>query len=181
MVRHKNIDIMKVGEFPPYDIIYTDPPWEQGLVKMFETIQFKQTGIERPNNSIDEILNHLAKLSHTDKPIWIDYSVKGHERVLHIMKSKGHTFNEKKILIQTNGKPYIVMSFNTNIKMTDSNGFDNIRDIVRKTKAEVVFDPFAGIGAIAKTVLGEGSDYVGYELNPARYKRLVSEIEKYHK
>ena len=52
-------------------------------------------------------------------------------------------------------------------------GFDLIKQTVTSLNAQVVFDPFAGIGNTAKAVRSVGAKYVGSEINPARYKQLI--------
>lgn len=174
----KNIDVMKIAEFPPYDLLYIDPPWEQGLVKMFETMQFKQTGIERPNNNIDDILDKVSKLASNKKPIVVEYSVKGTERVINAFVKNGHRFNEVSTQTQGTKKPFNIISFNTELKLPKGLvGFKVVSKTVEILKPKVVFDCFAGIGLTAKTVINSGANYIGYELNPARFKRLKARID----
>ncbi len=69
-----NKSILEWNEFPEYDIVYTDPPWEQGALNMFQTMMRKQTGIQ-VNNDIETLLNHLASHCRTDKPVFIAYFI----------------------------------------------------------------------------------------------------------
>ena len=39
-----NKDIMDWNEFPAYDMIWCDPPWEQRMVKYFETVMKRDSG-----------------------------------------------------------------------------------------------------------------------------------------
>lgn len=176
---NKNIDIMDCQQFPNYDILYCDPPWEQRMVKFFETQLQKQTGIKK-ENQIEAILNKLATLSDKSKPLFIEYSIKGHDRVIDIMQENGHQFFHKMILPQSNGKPYIVMCFNTNVKLREElKGGEIVTYVVQKFKNPVVFDPFAGIGFTARYVFEAGGKYIGYELNPKRFERLELTCKKY--
>ena len=67
-----NRDILDWDSFPDYDIIWCDPPWEQKMVNYFETLMFK-SGQIKPQNTIIDILQKLAKLSHKNKPVFIEY------------------------------------------------------------------------------------------------------------
>lgn len=175
---NKNIDITECKEFPNYDILYTDPPWEQRMVRFFETQMFKQTGVKK-ENSIENILTCLARLTHK-KPAFIEYSIKGHELVIEIMEQYGHTFNYKQQLLQTNNKPYIVMVFNSNVIIPEGmNGEKVIHYVVSQFDKPLVFDPFAGIGFTAKHVFSSGGKYIGYEINKNRFDRLQKLCAKY--
>lgn len=172
-MKHKNIDIMHLNKCPDYDIIYCDPPWEERMVKYFETIMEK-SGHKKPNNTISEILYKLGELADTNKPLFIEYSVKNHERVIKIMESFGHKFNKVFESIYDGNRPYVIISFNTSILI--ENGLKDqlsLKRILEKTKAKTVFDMFAGIGVICKIVEDYGCEYIGYELNPERFKKLI--------
>jgi len=168
-----NKDIMEWDVFPEYDLLYTDPPWGVGLVKQFATMQKKQTGT-RPQIDFVAIMNKLGDCASKDKPLVIEYAVKGFEYVRDLMVSKGHTFDETHFRIQSMGRPFVIMSFNCNLKLPENvKGFDLIKQTVTSLNAHVVFDPFAGIGNTAKAVRDAGAKYVGSEINPARYKQLI--------
>lgn len=174
----KNIDIMNVSSFPNYDIVYCDPPWEQKMVKYFQTIMRNQVGVIA-NNDINDILKQLARLSSTRKPVFVEYSVKGTDRVISIMKKAGHKHNFTNELLQHNGKPYHLIVFNSDIRIRGAlKGFNVVTEVMNKTKPKIVFDPFAGIGKTAKTVLNAGSAYIGYEMNKTRYNRLKIVIDE---
>lgn len=172
MIKAHCIDIMNIKEFPPYDIVYTDPPWEQKMVNTFETMMVKAGGV-RAGNNIDSILDKLAKLCNSNKPVYIEYSVKGFERVITHMGNHGHKLNVVSKHIYAVNSPYVVMSFNTSKPLP--NGFKNhavIDYVMNIEKPKIVVDPFAGIGRFAKVISKHGIDYIGYELNPSRYERL---------
>ena len=49
---------------------------------------------------------------------------------------------------------------------------------VSETKAKVVFDCFAGLGFTCKWVKKAGADYIGYELNPVRFNKMIKEYAR---
>ena len=161
-------DIMKIDSFPDYDIVYCDPPWEQRMVKFFQTTMRKQTG-KVADNTIEGILSKLGQLCLTDKPVFVEYSVKGSDRVVSIMEAAGHKHFRTVAGFQTNKSPFAIISFNTDVDIGDGVvGWDGVRRAVELTGAKVVVDPFAGIGQSAKAFVEAGVTYHGYELNPAR-------------
>lgn len=168
-----NKDIMDWEQFPPHDILWCDPPWEQRMVKFFES-KMEKGGHGRPENTIEAILHKLGSLANPKKLLVIEYSIKGSELVMEIMKQHGHELYCYRDPIQTSGHPYRIMIFNQAIVINDKlKGFNLVKDALKNApKDKVVFDPFAGIGASAKAFRSIGLTYIGSEINPDRYERL---------
>lgn len=174
MIRNYNKDIMEWNEFPPYDIIWTDPPWENGMVKLFQTMLFKDTG-KVVQHTIDEILNHFFQIADRNKPIILEYSIRGHEKVLEIAEHQGHRVSSLNKRIQSVNRPFLVIVFNSDVKISEiGKGAQIITNTLKTMEGQVVFDPFAGIGFTAKAVIESGKTYIGSELNAKRYNKLIS-------
>jgi hypothetical protein len=94
------------------------------------------------------------------------------------MESKGHVLKSKNVRLQSMGREFILLVFNEELKIPSQKGFAIIEEFFTENKFNVVFDPFAGIGATAKSVLKTGTIYVGSELNPVRYKRLAKVLNE---
>lgn len=171
------MDILDWDEFPNYDIIWCDPPWEQKMVNYFETMMQKN-GYKKPNNYIDKIIEHLAKLSCINKPIFIEYSVKGYFRVLDIMIKHKHSHFETIYSKQENGKPYVILVFNYFGTLPDGNmhGFKIIDSLCSILNFTTIFDPFAGLGKTAKKFISNNKNYIGSEINPHRFIKLKKAI-----
>lgn len=167
-------DILDWGKFPEYDMLWTDPPWETRMLRWFETLQAKQTGTA-PQNSLNELIEHLAEKTHRDKPAFVEYGVKGWKRVHDVMQSAGHQAGPVTEGIQTNGRPFFILTYNTDFRFpaTGLKGGGYITHAVSQLGAKTVFDPFAGIGFTYKHVRAAGADYIGSEVNPARHIRLA--------
>jgi len=163
---------MEVGKAPNYDILYTDPPWENRMVKWFETKMAKDTGAMRPQNDIDSILNKLSLLADTEKPCFVEYGQRGFERVIQQMENSGHKCMQCVARLQKNNSPFVIMAFNANVEIPNLQGFDIVTAIVKNFKSPIVWDPFAGIGATRKAVEAGGGKYIGYEMNKARFDKM---------
>lgn len=172
MTKNFNKDIMNWSTFPDYDILWCDPPWEQRLVKWFETMQYKQAKIERPNNTIEGIIKQLGKLSSKNKPLLVEYGMKGYDLVIRILTEQGHKHLRIIHLTQVNGNPYVLLVFNKELKWEIGKGFQTITRTLLNHQKSVVFDPFAGIGNSAKAVRAANCTYIGSELNPVRFEQL---------
>ena len=165
-------DIMDYTSFPKYDMIWCDPPWESNMVKYFETLNKKQNG-KVVDNKIDGILDILFRLAHKGKPICVEYSVKGHDRVIRFAEKHNHKHFHTTFAKQENGVPSVILFFNTDFALPNNIvGYSNTTLGVQGIGAKHVFDPFAGIGRTARAVLKAGATYHGSELNETRYKKL---------
>ena len=171
MIRNYNKDIMHWDKFPDYDMIWCDPPWEQKMVKYFQTIMLRDTG-EVADNTIGDILTTLARLSDKSKPLVIEYSIHSAYELVQIMAEHGHTLMSTNERIYDK-KPFLILVFNVPLKINESvNPSTVITESLRNTPYQVIFDPFAGIGFTAKAVRKAGKIYIGSEINKARFERL---------
>jgi hypothetical protein len=167
-----NRDVMSWNEFPACDLIWTDCPWENKMVKFFQTQLKKDTG-EDVNHTLEEIINHFAKTALKTIPIVMEYSIKGHELIVEIMESNGHKLISKNEGMQSMNRPFILLVFNKDIKIdTSEKGRNIIINSLKNTNFNVVFDCFAGIGFTASAVREAGKIYIGSELNKKRYEKL---------
>lgn len=179
--------IMAYDEFPEYDIIWTDPPWQDRMQKFFHTQLKKDTGAI-VTDSHEEVINQLARLAAKNRPVFLAYGVKGHRLVKNIMVKHGHTYNWMAIVPQSNNRPHVIMTFNSGHYVTSDGfkkGFDFVTETVeyfRKLDPDGdpirVFDPFAGIGKTCEAVLKGGGSYIGSELNPKRVEKFRSYMKK---
>jgi hypothetical protein len=166
-------DIMDWKIFPEYDIIWCDPPWEQKMVNYFETMLHK-SGYQKPNHTIHQIISQFAKLSCINKPVFIEYSVKGYLLVLDIMIKHGHVHTSTIHSKQENGNPYVIIVFNYLGRMPNGNmqGFKIIDSLCTILSFTTIFDPFAGLGKTAKRFIKNQKNYIGSEINPQRFNQL---------
>lgn len=172
-------DVLSYDAFPDYDTLYCDPPWEQRMVRFFETQAHKQAGLERPENSIHDILRHVARLHPPDRPAFVEYSVTGVGEVVGAFVEHGHKHTGTHVLQQAqNDAPYALVTFNRRLPAipAETRGWGHLPHFLRP--GEVVFDPFAGIGATARAVVAFGATYLGSELNPARAERARAELQR---
>ena len=163
---------MKVLHAPTHTMIWTDPPWENRMVKWFETKMEKDTGAEKPQNNIEDILDRLAYLASPAQPCFIEYGIKGYEKVVKAMQNKGHILREAVVREMSNGNPYVIISFNTDRSIPHAKSHEIITKVISTFKYPTVWDPFAGIGVTRKAVEKGGGKYIGYEMNKARFDRM---------
>ena len=172
--------ILEYDEFPNYDILYCDPPWEERMTKWFRTKMKKDVG-DAPMFSFNDIIHHLGKLAYTHKPFYIEYDKNNYQKIIDIMVSHGHNFADITQFPLYSKSQQVIISFNTEIipikNMTTAKD-STIEMLKRHGNGLIVFDPFAGIGYTAKIINQSGNYYYGSELNPTRYRKLKMVIEQ---
>lgn len=152
------------------------------MVKFFQTANRKATGVEVSHN-IREVLVGLFSKAATDKPLIVEYSVAGSQKVVEVAQEFGHTFHGIYKRTQLNGNEFVLIVFNCNFEAPTSKGFDIVKDTIRHFagvfgRPIVVFDPFSGIGATCDAVLSTGNSYIGHEFNKARMDKAIAKISK---
>lgn len=160
------------SEIPSYDILWTDPPWEQRMVRCFETMMKNACGTA-PKHSIEEIIWQLWKLAKTDKPMVVEYSIRWHEKIVAILRACGHRFIKSYEREHEYGKQLFLV-FNEPVEIAEGKGKVIITETLRKTPYQIVFDCFAGIGYTASAVRKAWRIYIWSEINPKRYSKLLT-------
>jgi len=177
IVKFKVADIMSLPDnyADGCDMVFTDPPWEDRMVKFFDTASKKVGGLSQ-SSGIDGILNKLFKMS-PKVPMFIEYSIQGHERVIHHAERNGHVFNRTIRSTQTNGKPYCIIQFNSDMPLVlDSKGFDILHHAIEHHRPKRIFEPFAGHGVHAFIMHSKGCEVVAAELNKGRAAKLMAKF-----
>lgn len=149
------------------DMTFTDPPWENSALRMFETIMAK-AGTPKPGNDIDAVLDRLFLLAPKDKPCFVEYSVKGHTRVIRCGLARGHQLHRVIHSEYVHG-PQVVVQFNSDMPLAANvKGWGVLDAAIAYHKPACIFEPFAGHGVHAARMVKLGVNVVASELNPAR-------------
>jgi hypothetical protein len=159
--------------FPVYDICFTDPPWNAGIMRRFQRLAVEQGG-STSNDTLGQALGSLFRKAWVNRPLFVAYGMTAKALPMRLARENGHRLDAVSVCVQTNGKPFVILNFNTpRYTVPDGlRGYETIAHAVRAFVTPVVFDPFAGIGRSAAAVLGAGGSYIGGEMNAARYRKL---------
>ena len=151
------------------------------MIRYFNSKALKEANLTPRECKIQDIIGALARLSHKNRPIFIEYSLKGSDKVIDIMTSNGHTYLETthhSYYMGGKERPHVLISFNTD-KVIEYSLDDKtlIKYVMGLMKPNVVFDPFSGIGFTGKQVNSCGIEYIGYEFNPERHKKMLKVVK----
>ena len=161
------------------DLTYTDPPWENRMVKFFET-SMRKSGFEPPKNDIDKIIERLFYLAPDGQPTFVEYGKVGMDRVIDIGKQFGFEFVRSIYGQQVQNKsPFVIIQFNSDMPKPQRmiKGFDVLHLAVQHHNPSCIFEPFAGLGVTTKIMDGLGVNVVAAELNPARAAKLREKFD----
>lgn len=171
--------ILDYKQFPTYDILWCDPPWEERMTKWFRTKLSKDAGI-KTDFTFEQIIDKLGELANPSKPLYVEYDIKYYMNVIPRLVKHGHN------LVNISEHPLyqksrcVVLAFNTDkFPANETDGVTAIIETLNQypTK-QLIFDPFAGLGVTAKAVINAGHYYHGSEINPSRFQKLKAVTEQ---
>jgi len=186
------IDDLMDGEVA--DFIYSDPPWGQGNIKYWQTINKRHTGKEPRSILYTEFLDKFFKIvaRYTKDVAVIEYGVSWREDIIKYAESSGFVhggccvsmYKAGKMLpldihlISKSGKYKVTKQFadgcleNTGFKVVDF-----VFNEILPEDASVVLDPMCGLGYTAQATVDRGLSFRGNELNPKRLEKTMARLK----
>tara|TARA_R100000426_G_scaffold21152_1_gene18173 strand:+ start:824 stop:1450 length:627 start_codon:yes stop_codon:yes gene_type:complete len=180
------------------DFIYSDPPWGQGNLKYWQTMNFKMTGAERNhidyNNFIHVLFSILKKYSK-DRVV-IEYGQRWNDDIKKLANKFGFIHNGSFESLYNAGskmlpldihvlskKPidhYLTMDFfyNACIGLKGYKLVDKIFKIYCPVDAKIILDPMCGMGYSAQATVDRGISFRGNELNKKRLDKTIKRLQK---
>lgn len=203
--KHKvgNFDIHKVASISKLlgnakaDIFYSDPPWGNGNIKYWDTINKKQNDIETSTGNFDAekfldiVLSYAVK--HTNGWVIIEYGKRWEKLVIAMAEARGLKYCGS---VETlyGSKPFNVMDvhyFRTDkVHPIDTT---KVHHTVNNATVQVVFDSLftgvdmedkigidlcCGLGLTAKACISHNMKFIGNELNKHRLQSTLKRLEK---
>lgn len=174
-------------------ILYTDPPWNDGNIKYWYTINKKQTGINHyiPVTYI-QLLNKIKEIidKHVDGFIFIEGSKYTKDIMENIFNTTVRNLKFHNVLYKSGSKYLnnIIMTGTTSSKYKLNIDLNNIKcdglPLPKKCithvaeKGKIVLDPFCGLGNTARATLINDMTFIGTEINSLRLERTWKILEK---
>lgn len=170
------------------DVLYCDPPWGDGHMKLFATMMEKQTGTRPDQISFQALLDALVKLALTGPgpqgrtfieigPRWTDTVASAlDERLPNVRVHNGFVYG-------SGNRPLSVISAGAPWAKPDGiglKGYGMVKDIVKSVAKPggVLLDPCCGHGYSAAAALEAGMSFIGNEFNPVRLERTRTLIRR---
>lgn len=176
------------------DFMYSDPPWGQGNLRYWQTMNKKMTGAERNDPDYTDFLNHYFDLvaEFAKDRIVVEYGIQWADDVIKICESRGfkHQTTFKSIYASQN-LPLDIHFFSKTGTMPIPDDTEAFCSVTKGYKlvsglgsrlipdnAELILDPCCGMGYSAQLAIDNGLAFRGNELNEARLQKTIARLEK---
>jgi len=172
------------------DIFYTDPPWGQGKLKYFHTMQSALDGVQDSPLSLPDFLDCLFGLAVANCKgiIIIEYGEKWEQNIRDAGDRAGVQFCGMAYPTYRGGKGLLPMHLHVYTmdpdvqpdpdyygRVTDSHDYEMTRRAIAPfvVPGGIILDVCCGFGNTAKMALKSGMRFYGQELTQARLDRAV--------
>ena len=174
------------------DLIYSDPPWGQGNVKYWQTINKKMTGSEPVDIDFDEFLGRLFEVyrKYAKNLVLIEYGKRWHDQFLGLADRSGFKcLGEVEMVYDSKNLPldFFVLA-KTPIALPKgyfegiyhTKGMASLRASVPSLlhSGNLVLDPCCGMGYTAQISVDNNAIFRGNELNEARLEKTKARLQK---
>tara|TARA_R110000744_G_scaffold24244_2_gene60967 strand:- start:3422 stop:3994 length:573 start_codon:yes stop_codon:yes gene_type:complete len=177
------------------DFIYSDPPWGQGNLKYWQTMNVKMNdGIRNDpdyNNFINNFFNIISKFSK-DK-ILIEYGERWREDIINMCIKYNLIHNEVVTSYYKAGAKMLPLDFHFISKKQKYDLNDDIRNKVATLSGQkvvhavfdfwcpkdskIILDPMCGMGYTAQATVDRNMSFRGNELNKKRLDKTIKRLQ----
>jgi len=189
----KGIDNLMQGE--QADFLYSDPPWGQGNLRYWQTINKRHTGRDKSDIDYAEFLPFYFNMAYKYvKDICvIEYGEKWRYDVIKVASDAGFKHSGVCTSMYQAGKllplDVHVFSKSGSVVMTDDfrrgclefkglNLVNFIFDQMLPKNSKIVLDPMCGMGYTAQATVNKGLAFRGNELNEKRLDKTIDRLKK---
>lgn len=177
------------------DFVYSDPPWGQGNLKYWQTINKRHTGAEPIAIDYGEFLERYFDIvaKYAKDRVVIEYGMKWREDIVRVATSKGFVHGgTTSTWYGSAEKPLecdvLLFSKSGDLQMTDA-----VVDLCRDHKGQAVsmgmfklcapkggiaLDPMCGMGYTASAAMAHGMVFRGNELNRKRLEKTIQRLKR---
>lgn len=179
------------------DLIYTDPPWGDGLIKAFERLRIKKDGTP-PSEPIMEVSNFLCNLfilcyRKAKNVMFVEYGNKWAKEVITAATKAGFKYGTTIQTYYGNYKPHQIIIFYKNQKpdftyldsiKKNGTGIKNTVKFMAEISSpflkanDTVFDPCAGLGLTGRMARSLNCKFIGNELTKFRLDKCIEATTK---
>ena len=173
-------------------ILHSDPPWGDGNLKYWVTLNKRMTGNVFTSLTYDALIARLFGLVHryVDGFVFIETGLRWETllakrfeteglkniRIVRMRYKSGSRWLEQTLVGGTTGPQY-----SYDYQYADLEPVDEIVTIIRSTKVpagSIVLDPCCGMGNLARAAVKTGMRFRGNEFNAARLQKTIDFLKK---
>ena len=188
----QNVDFNKLLKGSKAHILYTDPPWGDGNMKYWCTLNKRHTGQEIEAMSYKTLIKIIKDMikNHVDGYVlletgnqWLDETLEDIKDVIYNQKVYSLRYKSGSKLL-TN--PVIVGTTNPNLVLPNLDALEGAIDehslkiaipLLAKEGA-ILLDPTCGMGNSARSAIQNKMRFVGNEFNSKRLEKTIKSLKK---
>lgn len=196
-VRHGDMfdDLDELFDGVKADMFYSDPPWGEGHIRYWQTMNQKMNGAERRDTDLQSFLHRIFEVAmeytKDDAVLFFEYGCRWHDEFKQMAKEHGliHLCSTEMLYGSTH-RPLIGMVFDKDGSHVLPDGYQEsvyhtsgYNSLVAAMEpfvqgAESVFDPCCGLGYTARFAVEHGMKFYGNEINRKRLDKTIERLSK---
>ena len=188
-IESAEVDRLLLSASEKVRVLYTDPPWGDGNIKYWATLNRKATGNQFRLISYQQLLDRILQLTKTHVEGHLMFTVG--KKWVNMAKTAVEDAGMRNIrvfdcLYKSGSKdmPMLIVYGATSSKYqydrskfypTDETGIELHRGMVSAVaeRGKTLFDPCCGMGLLARASLSNGMKFKGSDFNSARLRKTI--------
>ncbi len=193
-VTHGNVDDAQVDQMLAGErvwTLYSDPPWGDGNMEYWRTMNRKMTGEDVPQISHDRMLWRFRDLitKYVDGYAFIETGLRWQQPWVENLKASGLVnLQTVRVFYGSSSKLYenvLICGSRPGVPAPLLDGAEKLRGLPLPTKClgavarprAIVLDPCCGMGYTARAAVANGMIFRGNELNASRLAKTVAHLQ----
>ena len=175
------------------DYFYSDPPWGEGNLKYWQTMNHKMNGAEKKDVNLATFLDRVIEVSidHTtdDAVIFFEYGCRWHDQFCKVAEEHGlrHIVSTEMVYGSADN-PVMSIVFDKKgthkppegyqSRVYHTKGYKSLLAVMEPYTASggSILDPCCGLGYTAKYAVEHNLTFYGNELNMKRLERTIERL-----
>ena len=195
-VRHGDImeGIDSLMEGQQADFIYSDPPWGQGNITYWQTMNVKMNNADRSAKDYNEFINTYFSIisKYAKDKVVLEYGIKWEEDIKKMSMNYGFKHNGSVICYYKSGSKLLpchihFLSKVSTIQLSpefiqrcteleDLKLVKYVFDYLNAPQSGICLDPMCGMGFTAQASKDRGMTFYGNELNRKRLEKTIDRL-----
>lgn len=177
------------------DIFYSDPPWGEGNLKYWQTINNKMNGEPPLPVDLNAFINTIFFIAknYCKGIVFVEYGVRWREFIINTGKSYGLNYvNIIPLLYRAGNKmlPLDLHIFSHTLdvyisdeykkSVTNTHGLNTLRKAITPfaKRDKIILDPCCGMGYTAQIAIDNDMIFRGNEINQKRLGKTINRLQK---
>jgi hypothetical protein len=195
-VQHANVmnGIDKLMEGQLAQIVYSDPPWGQGNLSYWQTMNNKMTGAEKEHVDYNNFLNQIFSIAYkySKDIVFIEYGIQWEKDIIELGTKHGLKHIGLAHPIYRSGSRMLPLHLHifakSNVQLPngyldsikDTYGLETLKRAIKPfvKEGEIILDPCCGMGYCAQMAIDNNMVFRGNELNEKRLSKTINRLEK---